>query len=360
MQSGESAAPAGEGSRTQADPEARRPGSPRLLVADNGLESVEQLARIFADAGYEVRTAINADGALAAARQGVDVAVIDLRLPNSSAIELMLALRKLELAPQVILLTGTATREAAIAALKLGALDYLIRPCSEADLLGAVRKAVWQAQLNASGARRSRTSGSAIAQADDLWRAANQAPVENRSSLAVRDDLRRNAHLNNELAMLEAPRGLCAQAVPCNGLIDAALELIQADAARLRISIEQELLPGLPPLAGDREQIKSALVNLLVNALDATPSGNRIRLSARAEGGYVILAVDDSGAGIPFGLRSRVFDASFSSKRQGTGLGLAMIRSIAAAHRGKISVEESKLGGARFVLRLPAWITQTR
>lgn len=108
---------------------------------------------------------------------------------------------------------------------------------------------------------------------------------------------------------------------------------------------------------GDRELLDRVLVNLLENALRHASPGGRVEIGARRERGDVVLWVDDSGPGIPPEQRERVFDRFArlpGSGGPGSGLGLALARSIVRLHGGEIAVADSPLGGARLRCRLPA------
>ena len=99
---------------------------------------------------------------------------------------------------------------------------------------------------------------------------------------------------------------------------------------------------------------KSLLVGLLSNAVEATPPGGEITVRAQAADGGIELAVADRGAGIAPELRSRVFEPFFTTRPNGTGLGLAVARQIVEAHGGRIDVRDRPGGGACFTIRLPA------
>ncbi|MCB9547596.1 MAG: HAMP domain-containing protein [Myxococcales bacterium] len=107
----------------------------------------------------------------------------------------------------------------------------------------------------------------------------------------------------------------------------------------------------------DRDLLRQAVTNLIHNAADACteverPAAIRLSVQALPEGGALI-AVDDSGPGVPEADRERIFDPYVTGKREGTGLGLAIVKKIVLDHGGSITVEESDLGGARFALTLP-------
>jgi len=104
----------------------------------------------------------------------------------------------------------------------------------------------------------------------------------------------------------------------------------------------------------DGEGIRRALLNLVGNGLEATPAGGEVRVTVSREGDRVVFLVDDSGPGIPPELRERIFEPFFSTRDEGTGLGLAVVEQVTLAHGGLVRVGESPLGGARFRVELPA------
>jgi signal transduction histidine kinase len=104
------------------------------------------------------------------------------------------------------------------------------------------------------------------------------------------------------------------------------------------------------------------LVNLTINAMEATPEGGRVRVRCAAEapdpaqgerGTSVVVAIDDSGPGVPASLRDRIFEPFFTTKAKGSGLGLSIVHAIVSQHGGTISVDDAPGGGARCQLRLP-------
>lgn len=110
---------------------------------------------------------------------------------------------------------------------------------------------------------------------------------------------------------------------------------------------------GALAFLGARRALQGAVINLLENALQATSGGGKICLAANLEGGELLLAVRDSGPGIPLELQSRIFEPFFTTKGQGTGLGLAIAQGVAKAHGGRIVLFSKAGDGAEFVLILP-------
>lgn len=142
---------------------------------------------------------------------------------------------------------------------------------------------------------------------------------------------------------------------------ETGMDLASAAAHAAGIVLEAELDHRLPPLLGDADQIAHLVGNLIGNARAALsgmqdpPAVPRIRVSLAGEGAQAVLRVADNGPGVPQGLRARIFDPFFTTKPdgEGTGVGLALCRTIARAHGGGIEVEDTPGGGATFVVRLP-------
>jgi CheY-like chemotaxis protein len=123
----------------------------------------------------------------------------------------------------------------------------------------------------------------------------------------------------------------------------------------IEIEVVTTLPPVLPPVSGDPAELREALTNLILNALDAMPGGGTLTLATAAAAEHVEVAVTDTGIGIPAGLRDKIFDPFFTTKGpQGTGLGLSMTYGILARHGGRITVESEPGQGATFRLRFPA------
>ncbi|MFN7990178.1 MAG: HAMP domain-containing protein [Thermoanaerobaculia bacterium] len=126
------------------------------------------------------------------------------------------------------------------------------------------------------------------------------------------------------------------------------------DGTKRGVRIASEVPEGLGPVKGDVEQIKRAVVNLVDNAVAATPPGGTVSVRAAVDEGTARVVVADDGPGIPPGERALVFEPTFSTKPNGFGLGLSITSRIAAEHRGRVVLEENSPRGCRFVLEWPA------
>lgn len=116
-------------------------------------------------------------------------------------------------------------------------------------------------------------------------------------------------------------------------------------------------IPANTHIHGDRRMLHRAFENLFENSIRYCPRGSRVSVSAREEAGYVIIDFDDSGPGIPDAEKERVFEHFYrgesSRSAPGTGLGLNSAQSIIHSHRGKLSLQDSPLGGVRFTIQIP-------
>jgi len=174
----------------------------------------------------------------------------------------------------------------------------------------------------------------------------------------IREHARRLARLTDDLLKLsriEAGRlDLESRPVSVAGLVNGCVETARLKAESRGLTIAVELPEGLPPVRGDAVQLDEVLQNLIDNALQYTPSGGRIDVTAHSNGHEVIFTVADTGIGIPESDLERIFerfyrvDAARSREAGGTGLGLSIARHIVDAHGGRIWVESAVGQGSRF------------
>jgi signal transduction histidine kinase len=359
------------------------PKRPRVLVIDDNATLVENLTEILEDAGYAVSSAGSCQAALSAAHGGFDVALVDLKLPDGDGTVLAPRLKEDNPDGEVVLLTGFATLESAVAAVRAGACAYLVKPCATQELLVTVEQAMRQVRLHGEKRDLSRraqvaeklaavgtmTAGlsheirnplnAAALQLTVLERRVQRLPRGEQPPLLeplhlVRDEIRRLDHILEDFLQFARPRVFVPRLVEVEPVITRVLDLLEGDAERRGVRVERAF-DGAPPIAGDEERLRQVMMNLALNALEAVANGGLLRVSCRpAEGdGMVEIVVEDSGPGIPPELRDRIFEPFFTTKAEGSGLGLPIVHAIVSQHGGTIAAEEAPQGGARFVLRLP-------
>jgi len=141
-------------------------------------------------------------------------------------------------------------------------------------------------------------------------------------------------------------------------LVGQVARLVAGDAILRNVVIQLELAPDLPPVYGDRVQLQQVVLNLILNGLDAmrdSEVGNRALVLRTARDGpaTVEVTVQDSGAGIEKADLDHIFDAFYTTKADGLGMGLAIVRSIVEAHGGRVGARSNPEGGATFSFALP-------
>lgn len=143
------------------------------------------------------------------------------------------------------------------------------------------------------------------------------------------------------------------RAVDLNACVGSSVELVGRSAGRSGVRVETALSASLPPALADPLQVHQALVNLLLNGIQAMEGGGVLEVATDRVPSGVAVTVRDHGPGLPEGSGEKIFEPFFSTKPGGTGLGLAIARRIAVAHGGALTAESAPGGGARFRLLLP-------
>ncbi len=201
--------------------------------------------------------------------------------------------------------------------------------------------------------------------AETLLNGALDDPAHRRRFVEIiREHAARLARLTDdllELSRIEAGElKLELQTVSVQRLVESCVETVRLKAAAKQLAIHLSLPEHLAPMHGDAGRLQQVLQNLLDNAVQYTPPGGRIDISAQARDGQIILSVHDTGIGIPQADQSRIFerfyrvDAARSRQAGGTGLGLSIARHIVEAHGGRIWLESAVGQGSNFHFSIPA------
>jgi signal transduction histidine kinase len=142
--------------------------------------------------------------------------------------------------------------------------------------------------------------------------------------------------------------------VELDPLVRGAVEAVAEEARRSGVRLDLRPPTRPVPVDVDPRRIEEAIRYLLRNALQAAPGG-QVRISWERSLAHVILTVDDDGPGVPDDVRARVFEPFYTTKPhgEGAGLGLAVVQGVVEDHNGRIVVDGSPLGGARFSVTLP-------
>jgi two-component system, NtrC family, sensor kinase len=143
--------------------------------------------------------------------------------------------------------------------------------------------------------------------------------------------------------------------VNLNQIITDGLYFFESRCAKAGIVVVRKLDPNLPGISADRSQLHQVVVNLVVNAVQAMPHGGSLTIETHGSAGGVLVIVQDTGVGMTDWIKQNLFTPFFTTKdvNEGTGLGLAVVDGIVAAHGGSIDVESEAGHGARFTVELP-------
>ncbi len=141
-----------------------------------------------------------------------------------------------------------------------------------------------------------------------------------------------------------------------NDLIRGTLQMASLQIEQQKIEVHSHLASNLPEVMADEHQLHEMFLNLLLNALQSTEDGDSIEISSRhlADEGQIEIVFSDTGMGIPAKHLKKVFNPFFTTKKQGTGLGLSVVSKIVENHHGKIFLASLQGQGAKFTIRIPA------
>jgi signal transduction histidine kinase len=172
---------------------------------------------------------------------------------------------------------------------------------------------------------------------------------------SIKKEAERLQHLTDEyLAFARPPRPAAAHQ-SLNAVAEELAHLVREEARRSDITVETRMSHDCPCALIDPHQIKQAALNLVRNAMQAMPGGGRLTIATEVlASGAVAMHVDDTGPGVPEALRCQIFEPFFTSKPDGTGLGLPLAAHIVRDHDGDLDFGPAPGGGARFTIKLPA------
>jgi len=147
------------------------------------------------------------------------------------------------------------------------------------------------------------------------------------------------------------------ETVDMNRVIEAAARLSLSTLRKREIELLKDLAPDLAACRADAQMIEQVLVNLIMNAcqaMEGTEGAKFLEIASAVQDGRIVLRVSDSGPGVPPSLREKVFDPFFTTRKEGSGIGLSFSHRIVTDHGGSLRVDTSRWGGAEFRIELPA------
>jgi len=366
----------------------------RVLVVDDDAHLRESLMDNLEMEGYEAVGAASGQEALrAVVTNPYEVILMDFNLTDTTGIEVIQQIRKINTESQILMMTAHASLDTAIKAIQESVYDFLVKPVDFNYLKRAIGKAMEKFRLQQENQRLIRELRAANEQLLNLSNmkskfmsmashdlanslmglqvsfellAASLSPTEEQKKRVdyISNGIGQISRLIEDLvdwASIEQGRfRLQKGRVDLGHTIEKAVVGPQAKASQNGIALRVEAGSSLPPVSADERRIAQVLNNLLENALRHTSSGGSVTVRAQRKGSEIEVAVQDTGEGIAVGELARVFDSFYqpvggkNSPHGRLGLGLSIAREIVAGHGGRIWVESAGAGrGATFFFTLP-------
>jgi two-component system NtrC family sensor kinase len=223
--------------------------------------------------------------------------------------------------------------------------DHIIR----AEKLAAVGR------LAASVAHEVNSPLQAIALQLELMGEEGMAESAGERLITVQEELARIASIVGRLLDFQRPTPGKRAPHQVSDLLDDVLALANKQMQRSGVQVEYKILPDLQPVLVVGDQVKQVFLNLVLNAVEAMPSGGQLRVYADRVDGTISVNFTDTGAGISPEVLGQIFEPFFSTKVSGTGLGLAISQEIVARHGGNLEANSVPGQGSTFIVKLPVY-----
>jgi two-component system, sensor histidine kinase and response regulator len=359
-----------------------------VVVIDDDYAIRLSCGKILTKMGLRAETFADGAGGLVGVAAGKpDIVIVDLKMPGLSGMEVISRVHEIDSRIVIVVITGYATIDTAVQAMKCGAYDFLPKPFSPDELrlivnrglehrrmvVESLRHEIEQAMLKRRFvtfvSHQLQTPLVAIHQYLDVLRHLDQA-----GDAAAR----REEWLERCLARIEGLQKLIADwltlarveggtlfteriKVDLNGIIPDILNTYQQTAALENVSLEARLPEEGLCVPGDRNCLNVLFDNLITNAIKYNRPGGKVTVSGNQSRGEVVVAVADTGIGIPEKYRPSLFAEFFRAKNEGgkgiegTGLGLHICMRIVSEMGGTITVDSEVGLGSTFRVRLPGW-----
>ncbi|HEX8176035.1 MAG TPA: response regulator [Pyrinomonadaceae bacterium] len=384
----------------------------RLLVVDDEESVALTVSEVLRQEGFRVETASSGSEAVKLLDVAeYDLVLTDLHMEGGDGISVLSEIQQRSPLTISIVLTGFASVETAISAMRSGAYDYLVKPCNIEDLKHTVKRGVEHRLLmlrereararleefNRELQKRVEERTIELVRRNEELAEANRAkdiflatlshelrtpltPVlgwvnllktgglDKSGTMQALDTIERNARLQARLVddLLDISRIVTGklqferEPVDLNVIVRSAANTMRGQAEQRGVEITSNLPPVSLVVQGSPVRLEQIVLNLLSNAVKFTEPGGRVTMSVQATDGQASVIVEDTGIGIAPEFLPHVFesfrqaDGSTTRQHGGLGLGLAIVRALARMHDGHVRAESDGIGkGARFILTLP-------
>jgi two-component system sensor histidine kinase/response regulator len=370
----------------------------KILVIDDERGIQRGCARALEPAGYQVEVV----GTIAEGREKLEqvdfaLVLLDVMLPDGQGIELLPAIKEQDPDTVVVIITGFATVELAVQAIKQGAYDFIAKPFTPDLLLMTVEQGLERRRLSLDAKRVEALEQEAAEMAREKEEMERLNEFKTSFTLMVAHELRapisallsflrtmRKGYVSeeqqedildrsidraeelldlvNDLLSLAKARQLPETAKPApvdlSKSLEKVAEFLRPHAQEKKIDFQLNVAAD-PVVNGFEDQVELVWMNLISNAIKYTPEGGKVKVGLETRQGWAIGSVEDTGIGIEPELREKIFEDFYRAPRAkafnrlGTGLGLALVKQILEGLGGRIKVESKPEEGSCFTFEVP-------
>ena len=376
---------------------------PNVLLVDDEPSLRLTMGEFLKRAGYTVLSAADYESAVTHTADSIDVAVIDINLPGKSGVELLKNLCCAELYIPVIMITGEPSLSVIPEIVRAGAYDFIAKPIVKDVLLNAVARAAdrkrltdEKRRLEAEIKRHAEELETRVAERTAelvethkrlvqqeriaaLGRAAAQVAHEVKNPLAglllyslhlkskigesspseaslvdkIVDTINHLTERVEQILGFARPLNLTRTSGNINGIVNNALELLQPQIMANNIDVRLSLSEHASSVMIDESSMRGALMNVILNAIEAMPNGGRLSVTSDRTDDTLCLEIVDTGPGISEEEAKDIFEPFYTTKEKGLGLGMPYAKKIIEQHGGTISVATRPGEGTKFSITLP-------
>jgi signal transduction histidine kinase len=357
---------------------------PRILIIDDEEVVLDSCVRILKSSAYKIATATNGQLGLDILKEfKPDLVYVDLKMPGISGIEVIEKIRNTDATIVVIVITGYATVSSAVEAMKNGAYDFLPKPFTPDEFRLITQRGLDKRRLILETIQLRREKEMLREQFAAIVSHELKAPlgavqqnlyvlVSELSDQLSEDQKTRFERMQTNIGdliklILTWLRVLSVdinkirenfKPTEISSVISKAIESVQPHAMRKDLEIISKISAPLHPVNGDEGTLVETVVNILANAIKYSRQKSEIIVKAEEIEGNIVIAISDTGIGIPQEDLPFIFTDFFTGKdgqkiEKSSGLGLAITRRIVEAHNGSVSVESELGKGSTFTFRLP-------
>jgi two-component system sensor histidine kinase/response regulator len=361
------------------------PQKATILVIDDEDAMRDSCRQVLSKDGYMTETAEDGQSGLQKIREAKpDLVLIDLKMPGMGGMELLEKIGQIDPDIISIVITGYATIESAVEAMKLNAYDFLPKPFTPDQLRIVIERGLERRRLTAESARlrrekemmrenfitlvshQLRSPLASVKQYFGVIREGFAGEVTDKQKQIIQkageyiDSLIQL--INDWLDMSRVEGGRIkdkSEPVSLTAVLSEALDVVKPEAETKKVNLELNSADNLPQLNGDSKCLKEAFLNLLNNAIIYNREGGSVTVTVKEQGNDLVVEVSDTGIGISQENLSFIFDEFFRVKSKetqhisGTGLGLPIVKRIIEAHSGCMKVVSEPGKGTTFSIFLP-------